>query len=149
LRNITSYKSNFIEIDLLKNQYKLELGKDWRNLPEIKSISIAQVNMKQSGGGRGGTRSTHKYKAYCVYIKSQNSHLMVFRGNNEDALIEKRKLSALFNKNNVDFINQNRSTIEEKAEVKRRNNVKLGKILLIICLITLPLIILLRLVFAP
>ena len=136
------YKSNFVEIDLNKNQYKLEFGKKWISLPKIIDIKITEVNMSQNAGGRAG-RVNHKYKAFCVYIKSKNSHLMVFRGSQEDASFEKQKLARLFKNQNLNTS----SIVDNIPNEKPKNKLFLIKVIIFIFLLILPLIILLRLSF--
>lgn len=132
------YKSNFVEIDLNKNQYKLEFGKKWASLPKIIAIKISEVSMTQNAGGRVG-RVNHKYKAYCVYIKSKKSHLMVFRGSKEDAEIEQQKLISIFKNQNLSPDNKRSRILNQKKEKK----LPLIKIILLI----LPLAILIILSF--
>lgn len=106
------YKGRMIKIDKEKGAFMRDSDRSWMKMPDVDYVALTQVKMKQRAGGRGG-RATHKYNAFCVYIKAGKLNILAHRGSFQDVKMEAKRISIYLGTEVKDMIPRN-----EKGEIE-------------------------------
>lgn len=92
----TFYKGPQVQLDLEKMIYKRDSDRNWMKLPDPKVVVLTQRGMRQSGG-YPFPMTTHRYKAFCVYIRAGELNILAYQGRRHLVEKEAQRISAFLN----------------------------------------------------